>query len=86
MRDHQIARNDSETSNPESRPRYYEVTNDVSREFEKKDTVQRIDFDPSVKETDVKSLPRRDGHASETKGNAKDQVCIGGYIPIDPSN
>ncbi|XP_020282325.1 zinc finger CCCH domain-containing protein 3 [Pseudomyrmex gracilis] len=89
VREHQAAstaRNESETPNPESRPRYYEVTNDVSREFEKKkDTVHCIDFDSSVKETD-KSLPRENGHASETKSNTKEQVCIGGYIPIDPSN
>ncbi|EZA56836.1 Zinc finger CCCH domain-containing protein [Ooceraea biroi] len=83
------AKDDSETTNPESRLRYYEISSSLSEDPEKR----KITASNSVKQMQInektKTVVKENEHESEMMtchhNNRKKQISINSYIPIDPS-
>jgi len=80
----------SEISNPESRLRYYEITDDLSEELEKK---KEIPIANSIKQIKINEIKQNKSLIEDNKceleitiydhNNVKRKVSISGYIPID---
>jgi len=80
----------SEISNPESRLRYYEITNGLSEELEKKKEIPIANPIKQIKINEIKqnkSLIKDNKRELEItiydRNNVKRKVSISGYIPID---
>ncbi|XP_012525644.1 zinc finger CCCH domain-containing protein 3 [Monomorium pharaonis] len=79
----------SEISNPESRLRYYEITDGLSEDFEKKKEILMTEPVKQININEIKqnqSLIKENQHELEITiydRNVKRKVSIGSYIPID---
>lgn len=82
-----LAEDNAKISNSEARLRYYEITNSLSEEFEKKKEISIIDLTEQVQTNENKSLIKNNKRELETTvydhNDIKRKVSIGGYIPID---
>lgn len=82
--------NNTEILNPESRLRYYEITSNLSEEFEKKKEIPIVDLIEQIqmnKNKQDKSLIKENKRELETmvydRNNVKRKGSVGGYIPIN---
>ncbi|XP_011168768.1 zinc finger CCCH domain-containing protein 3 [Solenopsis invicta] len=85
-----VTESNSEISNSESRLRYYELTNSLSEEFEKKKEIPIIDPVKQINVNEIKQdkslMKNNQGELEITvydRDNVKKKISIGGYIPID---
>ncbi|XP_011695446.1 PREDICTED: uncharacterized protein LOC105454499 isoform X1 [Wasmannia auropunctata] len=85
-----VAEGNSEISNSEGRLRYYEITDRLSEELEKKKEIPIVDLAKEIKINEIKqdkSLVRENKRELEITvydcNNVKKEVSFGGYIPID---
>lgn len=80
-----LAEDNAKISNSEARLRYYEITNSLSEELEKKKEI--IDSTKQIQINESKSLIKENKCELETTvydhNDVKRKVSIGGYIPID---
>lgn len=93
MNKHQViastAKIDSETTNPESRLRYYEISSNLSEDPEKKKPAPALNSKQLQINENDKSLVEENVQESEMitcrYNNVKTRVSITSYIPIDSS-
>lgn len=82
-----LAEDNIKISNSEARLRYYEITNSLSEELEKKKEISIIDPTEQIQINESKSLIKENKCELETTiyddNDVKKKVSIGGYIPID---
>lgn len=85
-----VTEDNSGILNPEGRLRYYEITSNLSEEFEKKKEIPIVDPVAQIqmnKSKQDKSLIKENKRELETtvydRNNVKRKESIGGYIPIN---